>query len=341
MEMRTRLLKVLGGEEVDTTPIWLMRQAGRYLPGYRKLRETHGIMEIAKTPSLAAEATLEPLNLFDLDAAIVFADIVHPLEGLGFDVRLDPNTGPVVERPVRYSGDLERLSHSYDAVSANGFVGRTIDTVRERTDRPVLGFSASPFTLACYLIEGSHRRDFPEVRRMLDSSPDFVSKVIKGLTPVVAQYLKMQVRSGASAVQIFDTWAGILSEKNYAELVLPNVQEVVASLHVPTIYFSTNSEHLLALQGKLGATAIGVDWRVSLRRASELLGERIPLQGNLDPEALLGSAETMRAKAADVLKDAEGLKGHIFNLGHGVLPGTPPQRVYELVEFVHSPMREA
>jgi uroporphyrinogen decarboxylase len=313
-----------------------MRQAGRYLPGYRKLREQHGILELAKDPRLASEVALEPLRLFDLDAAIVFADIVHPLEGTGVPLRLDPGTGPVVLHPVRRSEDLETLRASHDVAKETAFVGETIRRLRDATDKPVLGFSAAPFTLACYLVEGAYARDFPEVRRMILGQPDLFRKLLMHLTGVVIDYLRMQERAGAQALQVFDTWAGLLSPGQYSKFAQPSLSEVLTSVDVPTLYFSTSSRHLLELQASLGATGISVDWRVPIDEARKVVGAPTVLQGNLDPAALLASPEAMEVAAGDVLRRLPRDGHHIFNLGHGVLPQTDPQNVKRLVDFVHA-----
>ena len=338
--MNSRFLDMLSGEEPDATPIWLMRQAGRYLPGYRKLRETHDILELAKDPDLAAQVAEEPLTLFDLDAAIVFADIIHPLEGLGVEVRLDAGQGPRIENPVRGLTDLARLRTPLDAEGQTGFVGQTIRRLRERTDRPVIGFSASPFTLACYLVQGRHERDFPAMRRLLSSDPEFVRQLMMVLSAATIEYVQMQERAGAHAIQIFDTWAGILSADQYATHVSPYLGEILTSVDVPTIYFSTGSSHLLPLESSLGATALSVDWRVPLDEVHRVTGDGTVLQGNLDPAALLGTPESLESAAREVLSRVPSGAGHIFNLGHGVLPETDPQQVKRLVDLVHAASRE-
>lgn len=334
--MTDRFLQALKGERSDATPVWLMRQAGRYLPGYRALRQKHGILELAKDPKLACEVAKEPLQLFDLDAAIVFADIIHPLEGAGVELRLDPGTGPVIVHPLRKKEDLESLRSPFDVAKETAFVGETIRRLRESVAKPVIGFSAAPFTLACYLIEGSYARDFPEVRRMMLSEPDLFRRLVMHLTGVVIDYLRMQERAGAQAVQLFDTWAGILSTEQYSKFAQPFLSEILTSVDVPTIYFSTSSRHLLELQASLGATALGVDWRVPLDEVRRVVGDSTILQGNLDPTALLTPAEDLKRAAQDVLQRLPRDSHHIFNLGHGVLPQTDPQNVRELVDFVHA-----
>jgi uroporphyrinogen decarboxylase len=336
--MRDRLLRALRGEPVDTTPIWLMRQAGRHLPGYRALREKHGILDIARTPALAAEVTLEPVRRYDVDAGVVFADITLPFEGLGVEFRIDPGVGPVVPHPVRSESDLDGFA-SFDADRHVGYVGEAIRKFREAcADRPILGFAGAPFTLAAYLIEGAPSKEFLETRRLLHTAPETFDRLLSELTNVTVSYLRMQVRAGAHAVQLFDSWAGALSLRQFEFHVAPFVRAVfggLEDLHVPTIYFSTGSAHLLPLLGGLGATAVGVDHRLPLGRVRRELGEGVSVQGNLDPVALLADEATVARGARAVLAEVPDHRGHVFNLGHGVLPETEPARVESLVELVH------
>lgn len=332
--MTSPFLEALRGGTPATTPIWLMRQAGRYLPGYRALREHHDILDIVRDPELALEATLEPVTKFGVDAGIVFSDIMTPLLGLGVDFRIDPGVGPVVDPPLRTGEGLARLG-AFDAEASTGFVGETIRRFRERSATPILGFAASPFTLACYLVEGHHERDFPAMRALLAQSEDLATQLLRRLTSVTIDYLRMQERAGADALQLFDTWAGVLSPAQYRRLVLPGLNEIIRSLGKPVIYFSTSSAHLLPEMAELPAAGISIDWRVSLSRARSLLGDRKALQGNLDPTVLLCSQEVMERKALEVLQELPRGDGYIFNLGHGVLPETDPQRVKQLVDFVH------
>ncbi len=341
--MRDRLMRALRGEPTDTTPIWLMRQAGRYLPGYRALRRQRSILEIAQSPSLAAEVTLEPLRRFDVDAAVVFADIALPFAGLGVDFRIEPGAGPVVPEPVRTDADVERL-RPFDAEASVGFVGDTIRAFRaQETGRPIIGFSGAPFTLASYLIEGGASRELPETRRMLYSSPERFGRLLDRLTELAIGYLALQARAGAAALQLFDTWAGMLGPAEYGAFVAPRLRTLFAALAPlgrPTIYFSTGSTHLLDTLGTIGASAVSLDWRVPLDVARDRLGPGIALQGNLDPGALLGSPTALERSARRVLASVPTHRGHVFNLGHGVLPATDPDRVGALVDLVHAEGRE-
>lgn len=336
--MRDRILRALRGEPVDTVPIWLMRQAGRYLPGYRALRARRSILEIAGTPELAAEVTLEPLRRFDVDAGVIFADITLPLAGLGVDFRIDPGVGPVIPKPIRTPEGVAGLT-PFDARASVGFVGEAIRAFRaQESERPILGFAGGPFTLASYLIEGGASREFPETRRMLYHDPAVFGSLLDRLTDVTIEYLQLQLRAGADALQLFDTWAGTLPPAEFAAHVLPRLRRLFDTLGAggrPTIYFSTGSSHLLPSLRDVGADALGVDWRLPLGAVRDQLGKPMPLQGNLDPGALLGTPARLRHSAAEVLAQLPDHRGHVFNLGHGVLPQTDPDRVGELVDFVH------
>jgi uroporphyrinogen decarboxylase len=324
---------------VDTVPVWLMRQAGRYLPGYRALRARHTILEIARTPPLAAEVSLEPLREFDLDAAVIFADIVLPLAGLGVDVRIDAGVGPVVPRPVRSTAALDSL-RPFDAEASVGFVAEAIREFRaQERERPLIGFAGAPFTLATYLIEGAASRELPETRRMLYAEPDLFGSLLDRLTAMTVDYLRLQARAGADVLQLFDTWVGVLGRASFQQWVLPRVRAVFDALRPtgrPMIYFSTESGHLTPLLAQVGADALGVDWRTPLGEVRAQVGPAVALQGNLDPGALLGNPAAVREGARSVLDQIPDRHGHVFNLGHGVLPTTAPERVRDLVEFVHA-----
>lgn len=336
---RDRLVRALRGEETDTTPIWLMRQAGRHLPGYRKLRESHPILEIARSPELAAEVTLEPLRRYDVDAGVVFADISLPFLGLGVEFSIDPGLGPVVPHPIRRREDVEAL-REFDARICVPFVGQAIERFRElELERPIIGFAGGPFTLASYLIEGGPSREFPETKRLLYSDPTTFDRLVDRLAAMTVDYLRFQADSGAAALQLFDTWAGAVSVSVFEHHLLEPTRRIfdeLRGLGRPTIHFSTGSAHLLELLARTGADALGVDWREPLGRVRRRVGERMALQGNLDPGALLGTADRLRHEADAVLDEVPDGRSHVFNLGHGVLPATDPERVRELVEYVHA-----
>ncbi len=341
--MRDRFLRALRGEPVDRRPIWLMRQAGRYLPGYRALRAAHPILELARTPELAAEVTLEPVRTFDVDAAVVYADITLPFAGLGVDFTIDPGVGPVIPRPIRTARDVDALT-AFDAERDVGFVGEAIRRFHAAgTGRPIVGFAGGPFTLAAYLIEGGPSRDYAETKRMIFAQPAAFDRLIARLTEMTISYLRMQSSAGADALQLFDTWVGAVGVRTFQAHLEDPLRAIFDALRAtgrPTIYFSTGSAHLTERLGRLGANALGVDWREPLGRVRARIGAGIALQGNLDPGALLASRAAVEREAERVLLEIPDGRSHVFNLGHGVLPATDPLRVRELVEFVHAyPMR--
>lgn len=337
--MRERFLRALRGEDVDARPIWLMRQAGRYLPGYRRLRAQYPILELARTPALAAEITLEPVRRFDVDAGVVYADITLPFTGLGVEFTIDPGVGPVIAHPLRSRVDIEAL-HPLDARRDVGFVGEAIQRfLAAGTDRPIIGFAGGPFTLASYLIEGGPSRDYAETKRMIFAEPSAFRTLIDRLTDATIDYLTMQADAGAGALQLFDTWVGAVSERTFTDVLAPSLRSIFEALgptHCPTVYFSTGSSHLLESIAMLGTNAVGVDWRESLGRVRSRIGPEIALQGNLDPGALLGDRTMLAREARAVLRELPDGRSHVFNLGHGVLPSTDPERVRELVELVHA-----
>jgi uroporphyrinogen decarboxylase len=340
---RDRLVRALRGEETDTTPIWLMRQAGRHLPGYRKLREEHPILELARNPDLAAQITIEPLRHYDVDAGVVFADISLPFFGLGVPFSIDPGRGPVVPHPIRTRADVEGLTE-FDARKSVPFVGQAIERFLElETERPIIGFAGGPFTLAAYLIEGGASREYVETKRMIYSEPATFDRLIDRLTTMTVDYLRMQAESGAAALQLFDSWVGAVSPEifeRHLEGPVRRIFEELRPLGRPTIYFSTGSSHLVECFAKTGADALGVDWREPLGRVRARIGPRMGLQGNLDPGALLGPSETLLRAAHRVLAEVPDGHHHVFNLGHGVLPETDPDRVNELVKYVHDTGRD-
>ncbi len=336
--MRDRFLRALRGEPVDRRPIWLMRQAGRYLPGYRALRSAHPILELARTPELAAEVALEPVRMFDVDAGVVFADITLPFAGLGIDFSIDPGVGPVIPHPIRSGRDVDTL-RGFDAERDVGFVGEAIRRFHEAgTDRPIVGFAGGPFTLASYLIEGGPSRDYAETKRMIFAEPAAFDRLIGRLTEMTIDYLTMQSRAGANALQLFDTWVGAVGARTFEEHLDSPLRSIFDALRPagrPTIYFGTGSAHLTERLARLGASALGVDWREPLGRVRQRIGPGIPLQGNLDPGALLAPRSELKREAERVLREIPDGRSHVFNLGHGVLPATDPARVRDLVEFVH------
>ena len=338
-EVQPRLLRACRRLPVDATPIWLMRQAGRYLPAYRALRERHGFLEMVKTPELACEVTLQPLRVFDLDAAIIFADILPPLESLGFELEFHEARGPIIRNPLRSAQPAGAMAWA-ESDESWMFTLEAIRLVRRQLGAavPLIGFSGAPFTLACYAIQGSGGGDFATARQFMMNEPDAWHAFMGVLARLVGRYLCAQVEAGAQVLQLFDSWAGLLSPGDYRDFVLPYSRAVIAAARrsgAPLIHFATGSAGLLELLQEAGGDVIGVDWRVDLEAAWRRLGEGAALQGNLDPVALLAHPEGLEARAAAVLTAAAGRRGHIFNLGHGVLPQTPPDNVRRLVEFVH------
>lgn len=325
-------------EPTEYTPVWFMRQAGRILPEYRALRERWSLLEICRQPELCAEVTLQPLRRMPLDAAVVFADIMLPLVGIGVELELVDDVGPVIREPIRGAAGVRQLRDLEPELDVP-FVLDTIRLVKEEIapQRAVLGFAGGPFTLASYLIEGRPTRDFARTKALMHGAPDVWHDLLARLTSVMSTYLLAQIRAGADAVQLFDSWVGALDPDDYATYVQPYTQRIFASLRgtgVPTIHFGTNTSTLLGHMKTDGATVIGVDWRLPLDQAWERIGFNLGIQGNLDPGALLGSADVLERKAADVLRLAAGRPGHIFNLGHGLLPSTPLENAIRLVGFV-------
>lgn len=325
-------------EPTEYTPVWFMRQAGRILPEYRALRERWSLLEICRQPELCAEVTLQPLRRMPLDAAVVFADIMLPLVGIGVELELVDDVGPVIREPIRGAAGVRQLRDLEPELDVP-FVLDTIRLVKEEIapQRAVLGFAGGPFTLASYLIEGRPTRDFARTKALMHGAPDVWHDLLARLTSVMSTYLLAQIRAGADAVQLFDSWVGALDPDDYATYVQPYTQRIFASLRgtgVPTIHFGTNTSTLLGHMKTDGATVIGVDWRLPLDQAWERIGFDLGIQGNLDPGALLGSADVLERKAADVLRLAAGRPGHIFNLGHGLLPSTPLENAIRLVGFV-------
>ncbi len=333
--MRDRILKAARGEPTDTTPIWIMRQAGRYLPEYRELRKKHSMEEICRTPALTVEVTLQPLRRFDLDAAILFSDLLVPLWGMGVSFDLVEGKGPVLRKPLT-PGELAALpSLDLDALD---FTFEAIRRLRRELDRPLIGFTGGPFTFASYLIERKPSRDYPKTRAFLHAQHREWEALMKRLADNLALYLKAQIEAGVQMVQIFDSWVGVLSPEDFRQRVKPYLTAQLEQVGngVPRIYFSTGSSHLFPEFATLPAEVMGVDWRVSLTQAKGIFDNAYALQGNLDPILLLGEEEDLLGKASEIVTEGRDVAGHIFNLGHGILPPTPPERVQRLVDFVHA-----
>jgi uroporphyrinogen decarboxylase len=323
-------------EPVERTPVWFMRQAGRSLPEYREIRKRATLFEICADPELCAEVTLQPVHRHDVDAAVLFADIVLPVRGMGIDVQLVDGVGPVVERPIETAADVERLIVPEPAESVPGLL-KAIGLVRGelRPDKALVGFCGGPFTVAGYLVEGKPSRDFAATKRLMYTEPDVWHALMEKLADAFALYVRDQAAAGADVIQLFDSWVGALSPADYHEFVAPYSARILAAAGVPTIHFGTGTAHLLADLAAVGGDVIGLDWRVPIARGWELVGEERGVQGNLDPALLLGPWERVHAEATTILEAVDGRPGHIFNLGHGVLPATDPDVLGRLVALVH------
>ncbi len=337
--MNDRFLRACRREPVDRTPIWLMRQAGRYMPEYRAIRQHRTFLEMVKTPELAAEVTLQPVNAFDLDAAIIFADILPPLEGMGMQLTFEKGEGPVIHNPLRSYADISALRQP-DPHETTIFTLNAIRIVkRELAGRiPLIGFSGAPFTLASYAIEGGSSRDYRTTKKLMYSEPQAWHLLMEKLTALVSSYLLAQIEVGVDAVQLFDSWAGCLAPGDYEEYVLPYVQQCIANVKasgVPIIYFGVEMSGMLSLLRHTGADVLGADWRIRLDDAWAEIGPGFAIQGNLDPAVLFAPWPEVERRAADVLARAAGREGHIFNLGHGILTETPVDNVRRLVDYVH------
>ena len=333
-----RLLRALRGEAAkpgEGLAVWFMRQAGRYLPEYRALREKHDLLTLARTPELACEVTLQPVRRLGVDAAILFADILLPLLPMGAPFRFAAGEGPVFDAPLSSRADVERL-RVIDGPEM-GYVGEALRLIARELPRrtALIGFAGAPFTLASYLVEGGHSKDFRKVKGLMWSEPETFRLLMEKLTETAIRYLKLQVENGAQVLQLFDSWAGVLSAEDYARHVLPHSRAIFGALPgVPTLHFGVDTAALLPLMAGAGAAALGVDWRLSLTTARELVPRGMPLQGNLDPLLLLAPPEVALREARRVA--AEGRGGpHIFNTGHGLVPETPPDTVQRIVELVH------
>ncbi|MCB9155454.1 MAG: uroporphyrinogen decarboxylase [Caldilineae bacterium] len=338
----SRFLRACRRESVDTTPIWLMRQAGRYMAEYRALRERYTILELIKAPELACEVTMQPINAFDLDAGIIFADILPPLEGMGLHLEFIKGEGPHIDNPVRTAADIDGLRVTLPEESL-WFTLEAVRLARRELDGrglPLIGFSGAPFTLASYAIEGGSSRNHVHAKSLMMGEPALWARLMEKLTEVVGQYLLAQARAGANALQVFDSWVGQLSPDDYRRHVLPYSQRAIGIARqagVPVIHFGTDTNGMLELIRDAGGDVIGVDWRINLAEAWQRLGNGVSIQGNLDPVALFAPWPELRERARRVLDSAAsaGRPGHIFNLGHGILPGTPVDTVRRLVDFVH------
>jgi uroporphyrinogen decarboxylase len=330
-------------QQADHTPVWFMRQAGRYMPEYRAVRKQHSLLEICKKPQLAAEVTITAAEILHVDAAIIFADLLLPLEVMGLPFHFSAGEGPVIEKPARTTEDISRLRT--DRAAELGYVAEAVSLVAKHFhDRvPVIGFCGAPFTLASYMIEGGGSRNYVHTKKMMYNSPADWNALMRKLVVVASGYSAEQVRAGADAIQIFDSWVGCLSVEDYRHYVLPHVAHLVKDLQkktgAPIIYFGTDSATLLPTMKQTGAEVIGFDWRIPLDQGWQRVDYACAVQGNLDPVLLFAEWKELKSRTQDILRRASGRAGHIFNLGHGILPETPVENVKNVARFVqeHSP----
>jgi uroporphyrinogen decarboxylase len=335
--LTSAFLRAVRGEPVPHTPVWYMRQAGRSLPEYRRVREGIGMLESCMDPDLVTEITLQPVRRYGVDAAIFFSDIVLPLKAVGVDLDIKPGVGPVVASPVRTLADVEAIpdlepGHVPYVTQAIG------QLVRELGATPLIGFAGAPFTVASYLVEGGPSREHALTKAMMFGAPEVWDALMRKIAGISATYLEVQVAAGASAVQLFDSWAGALTPADYAAQVQPHSAAVLAragALGVPRIHFGVGTANLLGLMGEAGADVVGVDWRTPLATAIGQVGDRA-VQGNLDPTLVFAPTELMTARAAEIIEAGRAARGHVFNLGHGVLPSTDPDQLQRLTEFVQA-----
>jgi uroporphyrinogen decarboxylase len=342
--MNDRFLRACRREPVDCTPVWFMRQAGRYLAEYQEVRAGHSILEVCKTPELAVEVTLQPVRRFPVDAAIIFADILLPLEPMGLSLEFAAGEGPVIANPLRSAADIAALRPVRP--DDLGFVLESIGAARAALDGqvPLIGFAGAPFTLASYAIEGGGSRNYIETKRLMYGRPEAWHDLMGRLADVVAEFLVAQVAAGAQAVQLFDSWVGALSPDDYAEYAYPYTKRIFAALTgsgVPRIHFGTGAATLLPLMAGAGCDVIGLDWRTPLDDGWAAAGADLAVQGNLDPVVLFAPEPEIERRVLDIVKRADGRPGHIFNLGHGILPATPPEAVGFVADLVHRATRRA
>jgi uroporphyrinogen decarboxylase len=334
--VRPLLVRAAQRQTVDHTPVWFMRQAGRTLPGYREIRKRFSLFEVCRQPELCAQVTLEPVDAHGVDAAVMFADIMLPVLGMGVDVELVESVGPVIESPIESLEDVRRLRVP-EPEEAVPFVLEAVRLVRNALpeEKALIGFCGGPFTVAGYLIEGKPTRDFVKTKRCMYGAPEVWHELMERLSETFLRYVRAKVEAGADAIQLFDSWVGALSVADYEEFVAPYSERILGGVSAPTIHFGTGTAHLLESMAAAGGDVIGLDWRVPLDRGWKRVGFDRGVQGNLDPALLLGPWERVEAGADSILGAAGARPGHIFNLGHGVLPETDPGALRRLRELVH------
>ncbi len=339
--MNNTFLRACRGEATDYTPVWLMRQAGRYLSEYQAVRSKVDFLTLCKTPELAAKVTMQPVDILKVDAAILFSDILIPVEAMGMTLEFSESKGPIIYNPIRDDVSVLRLKNVKPKEDVP-FVMEAIKILTGQLDVPLIGFSGAPFTLATYMIEGGSSKNFVNTKKIMYRTPELFHDLMNKITDTVISYLQAQIDAGVHAVQIFDSWVGILSPVDFKRYALPYVQKIISSLtmtypdrRVPIIYFALNGNAMLKLVKQSGADIFGIDWRIEMSDVINVLGGDVIVQGNLDPCILFGTKDLIRERVGQILKSAEGAKGHIFNLGHGILPETPVENAIEMVKAVH------
>lgn len=332
MKFNDLIIRAVNKEKVERTPIWLMRQAGRYMKEYRDIRSKTSFLEVCKTPELACEVTLQPIRTFGFDAGILFSDILIPIEPMGVNLTFNP--APKISNPIRSLADVDNLKRVKPKEELK-FVAKAIDLLVKELNIPLIGFAGAPFTLACYMVEGAGSKSFIELRKLMLNDTQAYRKLMDRLTELTIDYLQMQIDHGCKIVQLFDTWAGILPELEYKESVFPYIKTIASELKgANIIYFAKDGATYFNTIKELNVDGIGVDWKISLSEADKLLGNKFTLQGNLDPAILFTSKKSIERYATIALEEGRKLKGHIFNLGHGIMPETPVDNVKYLTELV-------
>ncbi len=334
-------LKACRRQETDYTPVWIMRQAGRYLQEYRDIQKTADFLTVCKTPDLTVDVTLQPVRILGVDAAILFSDILTPVEKMGMKLQFIKGKGPVLDPPIQSMQAVEKLGVP-DPEDDLPFVLESIRILRGELEGkvPLIGFCGAPFTLACYMIEGETSKDYSGAKRLMFQAPHIFTALMEKITETISVYADAQIKAGVQAVQFFDTWAGLLSRKDYSKYALPYIKQAISYVKkkhpkVPIIYYINGSATILDLMKKAGSTVIGLDWRHDLDTAWQQLGDKVAVQGNLDPCTLFLPQNELKKRVRDILKKADGRPGHIFNLGHGILPATPRENAIALIEMVH------
>jgi uroporphyrinogen decarboxylase len=336
-------LRACRRQPTEYTPMWMMRQAGRYLPEYRAIREKHGFLEMCRTPELAVEVSMQPVDLIGVDAAIMFSDILVSFPGMGLDLEFAAGEGPVIHNPVRTAADVARV-HVADPIETTGFVMETIRILRHelRDKVPLIGFAGAPFTLASYMIEGRGTRDYEHTKALMWSDPAAWDRLMRTISDTVIAYLSAQIDAGAQVVQLFDSWVGYVAPRDYERYVLPHsarVIEEVGRKGVPVIHFANGGTSMLDLVQRAGGDVLGIDWRLDMRTAVEIIDERYGIQGNIDPVALFAPDEELERMVVEILEAVGTRPGHIFNLGHGIHKTSDPERAKRLLELVHEHSR--